>query len=177
VALSITGLDKAAHDRAAFSCGREELDDFLRTKAVKHQAQRVSRTFVLVDDAEPRRILGYYSLSNSQIAREDITPDEAKALPRHPIPGVMLARLAIAAAEQGKSYGTWLLMDALKRTALISQDSGVYALVVDAIDETAKRFYLRFGFIPITDRPMTLYLPLKTALHAISNAQPREPAP
>lgn len=171
MALIVSGLDKAAHDRAAFFSGRDELDDFLKTKAAKHQAQRISRTFVLTDKAEPRRILGYYSLSNCQIAREELTEDEARALPRHPVPAVLLARLAVAAAEQGKRYGTWLFMDALKRTVLIGQQSGVYALVVDAIDHKARRFYERHGFTPISARPLTLYLPLATGLHAINAAQ------
>jgi GNAT superfamily N-acetyltransferase len=116
VALIVGSLDKAVHDRTAFDCGSPPLNDFLRTKAAKHQAQRVSRTFVLTDSAEPQCILGYYSLSNCQIAREALSEQEAKALPRHPIPAVMLARLAIDQGQQGKRYGRWLLMDAIKRT-------------------------------------------------------------
>lgn len=167
MALIVSSLDKAVHDRTAFDCGSPPLNDFLRTKAAKHQAQRVSRTFVLTDSAEPQHILGYYSLSNCQIAREALSEQEAKALPRHPIPAVMLARLAINQGQQGKRYGRWLLMDAIKRCALIGQQSGVYALVVDAKDEDAKRFYQRYGFATIVDRPMTLYLPLATGLQSL----------
>jgi GNAT superfamily N-acetyltransferase len=167
VALIVTALNKAVHDRTAFDCGEPALNDFLRTKAAKHQAQRVSRTFVLVDSAEPHRILGFYSLSNCQIAREQLTEQEAKALPRHPIPAVMLARLGVDRAQQGKRYGQWLLMDALKRCALVGQQSGVYALLVDAKNEAARRFYERFGFATIAGHPMTLYLPLATALKAM----------
>jgi GNAT superfamily N-acetyltransferase len=167
VALIVSSLDKAVHDRTAFDCGSPPLNDFLRTKAAKHQAQRVSRTFVLTDSAEPRRIFGYYSLSNCQIAREALSEQEAKALPRHPIPAVMLARLAIDQGQQGQRYGLWLLMDAIKRCALIGQQSGVYALVVDAKDEDAKRFYQRYGFAAIVDRPMTLYLSLATGLQSL----------
>jgi GNAT superfamily N-acetyltransferase len=167
VALIIGSLDKAFHDRAAFDCGRPPLNDFLRTKAAKHQAQRISRTFVLTDSVQPKRILGYYSLSNCQIAREDLSEQEAKALPRHPIPAVLLARLAVDQAQQGRRYGLWLLMDAIKRCALVGQQSGVYALVVDAKDDEARHFYQRYGFVAIPGRPLTLYLPLATGLMAL----------
>lgn len=168
MALTVGSLDKAVHDRSAFDCGKPPLNEFLRTKAAKHQTQRVSRSFVLTDSSDPKRILGYYSLSNCQIAREALGEREAKALPLHPIPAVMLARLAVDQAQQGKRYGVWLLMDAIKRCALIGQQSGVYALVVEAKDDEATRFYERYGFIAITDRPMTLYLPLSTGLKALS---------
>lgn len=171
MALIVGSLAKSVHDRRAFDCGKPPLNDFLRTKAAKHQAQHVSRTFVLTDSAEPKRILGYYTLSNCQIARQDLSADEARALPRHPVPAVMLARLAVDQQRQGKHYGRWLLMDAIKRCALVGQQSGVYALVVDAKDNEAKRFYLRYGFIAIVSRPMMLYLPLETGLKAVQAAQ------
>lgn len=171
MALIVASLDKATHDRAAFDCGEPALDDFLHTKAAQHQARRVSRSFVLVDSAEPRRILGYYCLSNAQIAREEISDIEARALPRHPVPAVMLARLAVSRSQQGKRFGQWLLMDAIKRCALVGQQSGVYALLVDAKNEAAKRFYERFGFIAVAGKPMTLYLPLETALNTVQAAQ------
>lgn len=171
MALIVSSLDKALHDRMAFDCGESPLNEFLRTKAAKHQAQRVSRSFVLSDSAEPRRVLGYYSLSNCQIAREDLTQAEAKTLPRHPVPAVMLARLAVDHSQQGKRYGHWLLMDALKRCALVGQQSGVYALLVDAKNEAAKRFYEKFGFVAIVGHPMTLYLTLETGLKAVQAAQ------
>ncbi len=171
MALIICALDKSAHDRAAFQCGNPDLDEFLQTKAAKHQSQRISRTFVLVSEADPGRILGYYSLSNCQIDRQLLSEDVGKTLPRHPIPAVMLGRLAVDRREQGKQLGTWLLMDALKRTVLVGQQSGVFALVVDAVDAKARDFYLRHGFLVITDRPMTLYLPLETGLRAMRAIQ------
>jgi GNAT superfamily N-acetyltransferase len=166
VALIIRSLDKAVHDRAAFDCGETPLNDFLKTKAAKHQAQRISRSFVLVDETEPKRILGYYSLSNCQIAREHLSEEESKKLPKHPIPAVMLARLAVDKSQQGKRIGVWLLMDAIKRCALIGKESGVYALLVDAKNASAKGFYEHFGFVAIAKNPLTLYLPLETSLKA-----------
>ena len=170
MALIVCALDKSVHDRAAFRCGSANLDEFLRSKAAKHQTQRMSRTFVLVSEAEPRRILGYYSLSNCQIDREHLGLDVSKTLPRHPIPAVMLGRLAVASSEQGEQFGSWLLMDALKRTVLVGQQSGVFALVVGAADDKARDFYLRHGFLSIAERPLTLYLPLETGLLAMRSA-------
>ena len=167
MALTVSSLDKAVHDRSAFDSSDAALDDFLRTKAAQHQARRVSRTFVLADDAEPSRILGYYSLSNSQVARESLGAAEAKKLPMHPIPAVLLARLAVHRRHQGKRYGHWLLMDAVKRCALVGQQSGVYALLVEAKNEAAERFYKRFGFRAVEGHAMALYLPLATTLHAL----------
>lgn len=168
MALIVSSLDKAAHNRKAFDCGTPALNDFLATKAAKHQDQRVSRTFVLLDDANTARILGYYTLSTSQIARESLSATEAKALPRHPIPAVMLARLAIDKSQQGNGYGTLMLMDVIRRCALVGMSAGTYAIVVDAKDEAAQRFYERFGFMAITDRPLTLYLPIETALSLVN---------
>ncbi len=171
MALIVASLDKAVHDRAAFDCGEPALDEFLKSKAALHQARRVSRTFVLTDSAQPRRILGYYSLSNSQIAREQLSDEDAKALPRHSVPAVRLARLAVGRSEQRQRLGQWLLMDAIKRCALVGQQSGVYALVVDAKNEEVKRFYERFGFVAIAGHPLVLYLPLETALRSVQAAQ------
>lgn len=171
MALIVSPLDKAVHDRAAFDCGEPALNDFLKTKAAKHQVQRVSRSFVLTDEQKPRAILGFYSLSNGQIAREQLPEGEARTLPKHPIPVVMLARLAVAQAEQGKRYGQWLLLDAIKRCALIGQQSGVYALLVAAKNAEAKRFYERFGFVAIAGQALMLYLPLDTGLKALQAAQ------
>ena len=86
--------------------------------------------------------------------------------PLHPVPCVMMARLAVNRANQGESLGKWMLMDAIKRTALISQQTGVHAILVDAKDAKAKQFYERFGFKEVAENPMRLYLPLATALNA-----------
>jgi GNAT superfamily N-acetyltransferase len=81
----------------------------------------------------------------------------------------MLARLAVDRTQQGHRFGRWLLMDAIKRCALVGQQTGVYALLVDAKNDEAKQFYQRFGFTQIANRPMTLYLPLATAIQALQS--------
>jgi GNAT superfamily N-acetyltransferase len=167
MALTVNGLDKDAHDRQAFDCREPALNEFLRTRAAKHQALGVSRTFVLTDDIEPHKILGFYSLSNCQIGRDDISPEEARKLPRYPLPAILLARLGVDQNAQGQGYGELLLMDVIKRCALVSQQTGVYALIVDAKHNHAKLFYERFGFAQIKTQALTLYLPLATAIQLL----------
>jgi len=167
VALIVETLDKLKHNRNAFDCGKPELDEFLKTKAAKHQTQRVSRTFVLADDATPSNIIGYYSLSNCQVARAIISADDARQLPLHPVPAIFLARLAIDRSVHGCGYGLLLLMDSIKRCVLVGQQSGVFALVAHTKDDQAKSFYLRYGFTVIEQHPLTLYLPLATALKTL----------
>ncbi len=170
MALIISSLDKKTHQRQEFDCGEPALNEFLHTRAAKHQELRVSRTFVLTQDSDPGKILGYYTLSNCQIARETISPRDARILPHHPIPAVLLARLGTHVHAQGQGLGELLLMDVIKRCALIGQQTGVYALVVDAKHERAKRFYEKYGFSPIETQHLTLYLPLNTALQALQSA-------
>ncbi len=162
--LSVVLLDKALHDRKAFDCGSEPLNTYLRTQAAKHQSQRIARVFVLVDKSEPSRIRGFYALSSSHITRADLTENEARKLPRHPVPTVTLGRLAVDRASAHQGYGTLLLMNAIKRCALVGGQTGVYAIVVDAKDQHAKAFYERFGFRKIDGNRFRLYLSIVTAL-------------
>lgn len=167
MALIVSSLDKNTHDRQAFDCRESALNEFLHTKASKHQALGISRTFILSPETEPHKVLGFYSLSNCQIGRDRIAPDEARKLPKYPIPAILLARLGVDQSAQGQGYGELLLMDAIKRCALVSRHTGVYALVVDAKHEQAKRFYERFGFAQVQSNALTLYLPLATAIKAL----------
>ena len=124
--LSVALLDTALHDRSAFDCGNEALNAYLRTRAVKHQRQRIARVFVLVDGCEPSRIRGFYALSNSHIARADLSASEARKLPLHPVPTVTLGRLAVDRRCVGRGFGTLLLIDAIKRCALVGEQTGVW---------------------------------------------------
>lgn len=167
MALIVSSLDKSKHDRNGFDCGEPALNDFLRTRAAKHQTLGVSRTFVLAEDLRPAHIIGFYTLSNCQIARSDISPEQARKLPHHPIPAILLARLGVSREEQKQGHGETLLMDAIRRCALVSQQTGVYALVVDAKHLQAKQFYEKFGFTEVSTNTMTLYLPMATAIQVL----------
>ncbi len=104
--------------------------------------------------------MGYYSLSMGEINLSSLPPFLTKKLPKHPVPVGRMGRLAVDLSAQGQGLGTHLMVDAMKRVQTASESVGVYALLVDAKDTSAKNFYLKYGFIPLTDDPMTLFLPL-----------------
>lgn len=147
------------HDRSAFSCGQPSLDRFLRESARQNQSKDVSRTFVLLRDGEPR-VFGYYTLSAGEVDKDDLPPKLARKLPKYPVPVAVLGRLAVDSTLQGEDHGRRLLTDALRRALAASESVGMYAVIVDAINETAAAFYSRFGFEPIPDLPSRLFLPL-----------------
>lgn len=147
------------HDRAAFSCGVPELDSYLKARAGQDSRRRISRVFVCREEGSDA-VVGYYSLSSLSIDADSLPPERARKLPRHPVPAALLGRLAVSQSAQGSGFGRILLADAVKRTLSVSQSIAIYALVVDAKDERAKRFYERFGFIPFGERSNRLFLPL-----------------
>jgi GNAT superfamily N-acetyltransferase len=109
-----------------------------------------------------KRILGYYTLASGAIAFQNLPAGAAKKLPRHPVPVILLARLAVDRSAQGCGLGRILLADALKRSLGLADRLGIYAVEVDAIDTAAKSFYERFGFVPLLDNAFHLYLPPAT---------------
>ncbi|VTS04812.1 GNAT family N-acetyltransferase [Tuwongella immobilis] len=149
------------HDRAAFACGRSTLDDFIRVRVSQYEKRRLGKTFVAVPPGE-KRVIGYYTLAAGAVAFERMPVDATRKLPKHPVPVVLLARLAVDQTAQGQRLGEGLLLDALQRTLDLSADLGVHAVEVDAIDDTAAAFYRKYGFVPLLDEPLHLYLPLTT---------------
>jgi GNAT superfamily N-acetyltransferase len=152
--------DPARHDRAGFSCGVAELDDYLQRLAAQQRRKGVSTVFVLVDTASPAQILGYYTLSAAQVDGAELKEADRKKLPRYPVPCFRMGRLACRADRQGRGLGKLLIACALDRCLQASRQVAAFALIVDAKDAAAKAFYLHYGFTPRTDAPMTLYLPL-----------------
>jgi GNAT superfamily N-acetyltransferase len=149
------------HDRGGFACGRRELDDWLRRIARQHQDKGLSRTFVAVDEREPRRILAYYALSTAEVDTSGLPEVRRRKFPRG-IPAVRLGRLAVDQRCQGRRLGELMLVDAIERVRVIAQHAGVVALIVDAIDENAARFYARYGFEHFLDEPLRLFMPLRS---------------
>src|SRR5271168_4307035 len=98
-------------------------------------------------------VVGYYAISTHGVRREDLPDDQAKGLPRIDVPVVLLGRLAVDRSAQGCGLGSLLLMDALRRIELLSDEVGIRAVEVDAIDDAARNFYLKFGFMPLIDDP------------------------
>lgn len=160
VVLYVPDLHQVRH----FRCGRPTLDAWLRSAAKQHQALSLTRTSVLVPRQTPpegrKPILGYYSLAAHATALDDLPPDKAAALPRHPLGSVLLARLAIDEQYQGQGLGTMLLAYIARDTLRAADSVGVHLLVVDALDQAARSWYLRQGFISAISTPMRLFLPI-----------------
>jgi predicted GNAT family N-acyltransferase len=152
--------DVKLHDRAAFHCGVPALDDYFHKYAAQQNAKRISTVFVLLDDAAPSKILGFYTLSAAQISVQQLGDAERKKLPRYPVPCFRMGRLARAIESRGTGLGEILIGCAVDRCLHARSLVGAYALLVDAKDEKVKSFYERYGFIPCVDAPMSLYLPL-----------------
>ena len=148
------------HDRASFDCGEPSLNDYLQRFARQNAELFLGRTYVLTVPGQPR-IEGYYTISSGSVAREDL-PE--KRLPRYPIPIVLLGRLAVDRQAQGRGFGEFLLLDSLTRSAQLSRHLGIYAVVVDALNEPARNFYRKYGFAETADDLMRLYLPIKKIL-------------
>ena len=145
------------HKRDKFDCGEQSLNEFLKKHARQNNEKGFGRTFVAtLPDAND--VLGYYTISSGSISFE-IVPEK---LPRYPIPTVHLGRLATDVNSRGQGLGELLLIDALERTVLVAAELEVYAVELYALTDNAKRFYLKYGFVALTDDEKHLYLPIET---------------
>ncbi len=164
--LFITPLNKR-HDRKNFDCGEASLDLYLHRYANQDIRRRVNRVFVASPPDEPQRVIGYFSLSAGSLAAADLPKKFRHRLPRYPVPVALLGRLAVDRSYQGQGLGAVLIADALQRIALASQVMGVYAVMVDALNETAAEFYRQFGFIQLPSQPLKLFLPMETVPNSV----------
>lgn len=163
--LSLVPVTKA-FQKVSFDCGNPVLNDYFRLYAFKNDQLSIGKTFVAMDDIG--NIAGYMTLSSAQI-EVDLLPDTIKTkLPRYPVPAFRIGKLAVTSRFQGLGVGAWLLRSALEKALAVSTSVGLYAVIVDAIDENAKNFYLKYGFISFTEYPLTLFLPLSTIASANS---------
>jgi GNAT superfamily N-acetyltransferase len=147
------------HDRAGFDCGHAALNDWLKQRAGQFDQRDLARTYVAVRGQQPT-VLGYYAISSNLVRRADLPDDQAKGLPRIDVPVVLLGRLAIDRSVQGQGLGSLLLIDVLRRAERLAEQLGIRAIEVDAIDEAARKFYEKFGFVPLLDNPQHLFLPM-----------------
>ena len=147
----------ADHNLSAFASGEASLDDWLRRRALANQLSGASRTYVVID--ESRFVVGYYALAAGAVAHQSATGGVRRNMPE-PIPVLVLGRLAVAQRAQGLKLGAALLQDAVSRAMAVSENIGVRALLVHALNESARAFYQRYGFQESPVDPMTLMLRL-----------------
>jgi GNAT superfamily N-acetyltransferase len=153
------------HDRAAFSCGKPSLDNYLRDRAVPDAKGLSTITFVLLDPANQVTIQGYYSLSSTSVEFDAVPSSVVKKLrisKHRTMSATLIGRLAVSTRVQGGRIGEALLFDALKRAYLAAQQVGSALIIVHALDQDAERFYQKYGFIPFADVARGLYIATAT---------------
>lgn len=148
----------ADHQLNTFNCGETSLDEWLKRRALLNQSNGASRTFVVVDESQ--LVMGYYALAAGAVHHQDATRSIRQNMP-DPIPVMVLARLAVDIRTQGMQLAAGLLRDAVDRSLAVAKNTGVRALLVHALHERAKQFYLYFGFQASPVHPLTLMLRLK----------------
>ncbi len=141
-----------------FACGQPELDRFLIRHALQAQQANSSQTYVAVSDNE---VVGFYTIVAGEVSHADAPERVVKGMPRHPIPLLVLARLAVHTKVQGRGIGSGLLLDALGRTLQVADMIGVRALAVHAKDDRAAAFYRHFGFTPSPTDARHLFIIIK----------------
>ena len=147
-----------AHVVGDFDCGNAPLNRFLQAFALINQYAGSSATYLaMIGDA----VAGYHSLTVGAASYGDAPERLAKGMPRHPIPVMVIARLAVDRRFQGRGLGAGLLADAMRRTLAASEIAGMRGVIVHAKDDHAAAFYKRFGFTAFPEKPFTLYRLLK----------------
>jgi GNAT superfamily N-acetyltransferase len=155
--LRIEKLDRS-HAVEPFTCGQAELDRFLIRHALQAQQSNSSQTYVALAG---REIIGFYTIVAGEVQHANAPERVVKGMPRHPVPLLVLARLAVHSAMQGRGVGAGLLLDALGRTLQVADVIGVRALAVHAKDDGAAAFYRHFGFVPSPTDARHLFMIIK----------------
>lgn len=151
------------HDRAGFICGVESLDRYVKTQAGQDVRRKANAVFVLCSQADPKRVLGYYTLCAMAISQGDVPEVARTHVPRYPLVScTLIGRLAIAKDQQGQRLGSILLADAILRAFESASTVGSSMVVVDALDEVAAGFYAAHGFVRLPDS-LRLVLPMRQA--------------
>ena len=148
----------ANHQLEGFDCREPGLNRFLLLHALTNQRANSSRTYVAL---RGEQVVGFHTLVVGSVSPDQVPGRVSKGLARHPIPLMVLARLAVSRDEQGKGLGSGLLKDAIQRTLAAADIAGIRALAVHAKDEAARSFYVHFGFVGSPTDPLHLFVLLK----------------
>lgn len=145
------------HDREAFDCGKDALNRYLKIQANQDRKRDLTRCYVLVHEDQPKRILGYYTLSSAAVKSEALPTDHR--LPYKEIPALILGRLARDVSQRGNGNGSRLLVCVLRECERLAEKIGIHLLIVDALDEEAFAYYRSWAFAPLEE--MRLFLTVK----------------
>lgn len=158
------------HDRESFDCGSRELNSYLREIAARHVRKSLARVYVANEEDVPEHVVGFYALNGCEIQSDELPESLRKKFPRR-VRAVRLGRLAVAREYQGQGVGELLLFHAMWNVGQVDAIVGAVALPVDAKDEGAMRFYAKYGFIALPDRPLNLFLPIARVREAAFRPQ------
>lgn len=153
---------RRSHERGRFDCGEAALNEYLLRFARQNQERGLGRTYVALPEGGAR-VVGYYTLAAGSVAFADVPEHLRRSFPRYPIPVAHLGRLATCLSVRGLGLGEALLFDAVERTLRVADELGMVALEVWSKTDRARSFYEKYGFEPLVDDPLHLYLPLATA--------------
>ncbi|HEV3158239.1 MAG TPA: GNAT family N-acetyltransferase [Candidatus Baltobacteraceae bacterium] len=148
------------HARKGFDCGQTDLNIFIAQYARQSHESGSAKTYCAINETDGKTILGFYTISPGQVELHHVP---LAARPggggRYALAGYRLARLAVAKAHQGRSLGGHLLANAVERCMRVSAEVGGTALLIDAKDEAAANWYIRYGAMPLDDQPLSLVIP------------------
>ena len=153
------------HVISDFDCGKTSLNDWLKRYSLQAQQSGSVKTFAVCD---AQKVAAYFSLTLGQIDTFDAPDRVRQGMGQYPIPVIILARLAVDRQYKGLGLGTGLLKEAIKKALIIAEHAGVRALITHPLDEEAKTFYLRFGFMPSPTNQALLVLLLKDAKRLVT---------
>lgn len=168
----IQPFDPQLHDRAAFSCGVPQIDNYLKLTAKKGSTADVVRIWVVID--EKKQIIGFYGINMHSVAVKDMPAAYAKKAMNHGLlPAAFIAMIGVDERYQGNGVGSALVADALSRIARASEQIGASVVMLDVIDDgdadavqRRKTYYQSFGFVPLPDQPLRHFMPIATAREA-----------
>jgi GNAT superfamily N-acetyltransferase len=150
------------HDRNSFDCGHPPINDFLQRYAPQSHESGAAKTFLAIDNADHKTILGFYSLAPGALAYAGTPETVRRGLARHEVPGFRLARIATDLRWQGQGLGGQLLAAAARRCLRVAAEAGGVVLIIDAKNHRAARWYTSYGAVPLSNRPLTLVMSLAT---------------
>ncbi len=155
------------HDRAAFDCGDADLNHYLQKYARQNHESGGAKCFVAAPSNAPERILGFYTLSPASLEYSRTPAVAKKGLARYDVPVFQLGRLAVDNSMQGRGLGGALIIRAADRCIRVAEDVGGVALLIDAKNDRAARWYESYGAMRMDDAPLSLVLPLAVAADAL----------